>query len=82
GSGGARVLSGVANGVDDDDVVTVSQLRATGLIDYTGKEVGAVTYDTGLNFDTVTFAGTFGTKLQRVAAGEISATSMDAINGS
>ncbi|MBR8140707.1 YadA-like family protein, partial [Burkholderia cenocepacia] len=82
GSDGARVLSGVANGVDDDDVVTVSQLRATGLIDYTGKEVGAVTYDSGLNFDTVTFAGTFGTKLQRVAAGEISATSMDAINGS
>ncbi|AMU12228.1 YadA-like family protein [Burkholderia cenocepacia] len=82
GTGGARVLSGVANGVDDDDVVTVSQLRATGLIDYTGKEVGAVTYDSGLNFDTVTFAGTFGTKLQRVAAGEISATSMDAINGS
>ncbi|WP_322035497.1 ESPR-type extended signal peptide-containing protein [Burkholderia cenocepacia] len=82
GAGGARVLSGVANGVDDDDVVTVSQLRATGLIDYTGKEVGAVTYDSGLNFDTVTFAGTFGTKLQRVAAGEISATSMDAINGS
>ncbi|MDT6998046.1 ESPR-type extended signal peptide-containing protein [Burkholderia cenocepacia] len=82
GTGGARVLSGVANGVDDDDVVTVSQLRATGLIDYTGKEVGAVTYDSGLNFDTVTFAGTFGTKLQRVAAGEISATSTDAINGS
>nr|WP_230462194.1 YadA-like family protein [Burkholderia cenocepacia] len=82
GNSGARVLSGVANGVDDDDVVTVSQLRATGLIDYTGKEVGAVTYDTGLNFDTVTFAGTFGTKLQRVAAGEISATSMDAVNGS
>nr|WP_249185211.1 YadA-like family protein [Burkholderia cenocepacia] len=82
GADGARVLSGVANGVDDDDVVTVSQLRATGLIDYTGKEVGAVTYDSGLNFDTVTFAGTFGTKLQRVAAGEISATSMDAVNGS
>ncbi|WP_229278289.1 YadA-like family protein [Burkholderia cenocepacia] len=82
GTAGARVLSGVANGVDDDDVVTVSQLRATGLIDYTGKEVGAVTYDSGLDFDTVTFAGTFGTKLQRVAAGEISATSMDAVNGS
>ncbi|WP_258181087.1 ESPR-type extended signal peptide-containing protein [Burkholderia multivorans] len=82
GTGGARVLSGVANGVNDDDAVTVSQLRATGLIDYTGKEVGAVTYDSGLGFDTVTFAGTFGTKLQRVAAGEISATSMDVINGS
>nr|WP_319993661.1 YadA-like family protein [Burkholderia cenocepacia] len=82
GSGGTlRKLSGVANGVDDDDVVTVSQLRATGLIDYTGKEVGAVTYDNGLSFDSVTFAGSNGTVLHRVAAGEVSATSMDAING-
>nr|WP_254597687.1 YadA-like family protein [Burkholderia lata] len=82
GSGGARVLSGVANGVQDDDVVTVSQLRATGLIDYTGKEVGAVTYDSGLSFDSVTFAGTDGTVLRQVAAGMISATSMEAVNGS
>ncbi|WP_430507546.1 ESPR-type extended signal peptide-containing protein [Burkholderia sp. BCCCDS16] len=82
GSGGLRTLSGVANGVGDDDVVTVSQLRATGLIDYTGKEVGAVTYDSGLSFDSVTFAGSNGTVLHRVGAGEISATSMDAVNGS
>ncbi|MDN7695842.1 ESPR-type extended signal peptide-containing protein [Burkholderia cenocepacia] len=83
GAGGAlRTLSGVANGVDDDDVVTVSQLRATGLIDYTGKEVGAVTYDSGLSFDSVTFAGSNGTVLHRVAAGEVSASSMDAVNGS
>ncbi|MCA7970315.1 YadA-like family protein [Burkholderia sp. AU39826] len=81
GSGGPRVLSGVANGVNDDDVVTVSQLRATGLIDYTGKEVGAVTYDSGLSFDSVTFAGTDGTVLRQVAAGQISATSMEAVNG-
>ncbi|MBR8095541.1 YadA-like family protein [Burkholderia cenocepacia] len=83
GAGGAlRTLTGVANGVDDDDVVTVSQLRATGLIDYTGKEVGAVTYDSGLSFDSVTFAGSNGTVLHRVAAGEVSKTSMDAVNGS
>ncbi|WP_346269894.1 YadA-like family protein [Burkholderia cenocepacia] len=82
GSGGPRVLSGVANGVHDDDVVTISQLRATGLIDYTGKEVGAVTYDTGLSFDSVTFAGTNGTVLRQVAAGAINATSMEAVNGS
>jgi len=82
GSGGPRVLSGVANGVHDDDAVTISQLRATGLIDYTGKEVGAVTYDSGLSFDSVTFAGTNGTVLRQVAAGAISATSMEAINGS
>ncbi|CAB3750277.1 hypothetical protein LMG29660_01225 [Burkholderia puraquae] len=81
GSGGPRVLSGVANGVDDDDVVTVSQLRATGLIDYTGKEVGAVTYDSGLSFDSVTFAGTDGTVLKQVAAGFIGRDSMEAVNG-
>ncbi|AOL05815.1 hypothetical protein WI95_17385 [Burkholderia contaminans] len=82
GSGGLRKLTGVANGVADDDVVTMSQLRATGLIDYTGKEVGAVTYDTGLSFDSVTFAGSNGTVLHRVAAGEISEKSQDAVNGS
>ncbi|WP_438357132.1 YadA family autotransporter adhesin [Burkholderia cenocepacia] len=82
GTGGLRTLSGVANGVNDDDVVTVSQLRATGLIDYTGKEVGAVTYDSGLSFDSVTFAGTNGTVLKQVAAGKISADSMEAVNGS
>ncbi|MEK7886821.1 ESPR-type extended signal peptide-containing protein [Burkholderia contaminans] len=81
GSGGPRVLSGVANGVHDDDVVTVSQLRATGLIDYTGKEVGAVTYDSGLSFDSVTFSGTNGTVLKQVAAGFIGRDSMEAVNG-
>ncbi|WP_430507213.1 ESPR-type extended signal peptide-containing protein [Burkholderia sp. BCCCDS15] len=81
GSGGPRVLSGVANGVHDDDVVTVSQLRATGLIDYTGKEVGAVTYDSGLSFDSVTFSGTNGTVLKQVAAGFVGRDSMEAVNG-
>ncbi|MDN7586083.1 ESPR-type extended signal peptide-containing protein [Burkholderia seminalis] len=78
GAGGAlRTLTGVANGVEEDDVVTVSQLRATGLIDYTGKEVGAVTYDLGLSFDTVTFAGSNGTLLSNVKAG---VADMDAVN--
>ncbi|WP_333993066.1 ESPR-type extended signal peptide-containing protein [Burkholderia orbicola] len=81
GSGGPRVLSGVANGVHDDDVVTISQLRATGLIDYLGKEVGAVTYDTGLSFDSVTFSGTNGTVLKQVAAGRVDHGSMEAVNG-
>ncbi|WP_080428903.1 YadA family autotransporter adhesin [Burkholderia ubonensis] len=82
GTGGARTLSGIANGVNDDEAVTIAQLRATGLIDYTGKEVGAVTYDSGMSFDTVTLAGAFGTSLRNVAAGEVSANSMDAVNGS
>ncbi|RQV37246.1 adhesin [Burkholderia cenocepacia] len=81
GTNGPRVLAGVKNGVDDDDVVTVSQLRATGLIDYTGKEVGAVTYDSGLSFDSVTFAGTNGTVLKRVAAGLVDRGSTEAVNG-
>ncbi|WP_175778198.1 ESPR-type extended signal peptide-containing protein [Burkholderia cenocepacia] len=82
GAGGSlRTLSGVANGVDDDDVVTVSQLRATGLIDYAGKEVGAVTYDSGLSFDSVTFAGSNGTVLKQVAAGTIERGGMEAVNG-
>ncbi|WP_322039964.1 YadA-like family protein [Burkholderia diffusa] len=82
GTGGTRTLSGIANGVNDDEAVTIAQLRATGLIDYTGKEVGAVTYDSGLSFDSVTFAGALGTTLRGVAAGEVSANSMEAINGS
>ncbi|WP_175909038.1 YadA-like family protein [Burkholderia sp. BCC1640] len=82
GTGGTRTLSGIANGVNDDEAVTIAQLRATGLIDYTGKEVGAVTYDSGLSFDRVTFAGALGTTLRGVAAGEVSANSMEAINGS
>ncbi|WP_081081118.1 ESPR-type extended signal peptide-containing protein [Burkholderia territorii] len=82
GTGGARTLSGIANGVNDDEAVTIAQLRATGLIDYTGKEVGAVTYDSGMSFDTVTLAGALGTSLRNVAQGEVSANSMDAVNGS
>ncbi|WP_436407860.1 beta strand repeat-containing protein [Burkholderia orbicola] len=81
GTDGPRVLAGVKNGEDDDDVVTVSQLRATGLIDYTGKEVGAVTYDSGLSFDSVTFSGTNGTVLRKVAAGLVDRDSMEAVNG-
>nr|WP_322107576.1 YadA-like family protein [Burkholderia anthina] len=81
GAGGNRMLSGVAPGVNDSDAVTIAQLRATGLIDYTGKEIGAVTYD-DLSLDAVTFGGTNGSKLQMVAAGAVNATSMDAINGS
>ncbi|KVE08137.1 ESPR-type extended signal peptide-containing protein [Burkholderia anthina] len=80
GTAGARKLSGVANGVNDDDVVTIAQLRATGLIDYTGKEVAAVTYD-DISLGSVTFGGTGGTKLLNVAPGLIAAGSMEAVNG-
>nr|WP_241332151.1 ESPR-type extended signal peptide-containing protein [Burkholderia cenocepacia] len=81
GTDGARTLSGVANGRNDDDAVTIAQLKATGLIDYTGKEIAAVTYD-DIMLGSVTFGGTGGTALHNVAPGLIAANSMDAVNGS
>lgn len=60
--------------------MTVAQLKATGLIDYTGKELGAVVYD-GIDLDSVTFGGSTGTKLLNVAPGRIESGSMDAVNG-
>ncbi len=80
GTGGSRTLSGVANGVNDDDAVTIAQLKATGLIDYTGKEIAAVTYD-DITLGSVTFGGTGGTVLHNVGAGLIASGSMDAVNG-
>ncbi|KVL35518.1 hypothetical protein WS97_14420 [Burkholderia territorii] len=80
GTGGPRTLSGVGNGVNDDDAVTIAQLKATGLIDYTGKELGAVVYD-GIDLDSVTFGGVNGTALHNVAPGLIASGSMDAVNG-
>ncbi|VBB15632.1 YadA family autotransporter adhesin [Burkholderia stabilis] len=78
--GNSRTLSGVANGVNDDDAVTIAQLKATGLIDYTGKEIAAVTYD-DITLGSVTFGGTGGTVLHNVGAGLIASGSMDAVNG-
>ncbi|VWB96364.1 ESPR-type extended signal peptide-containing protein [Burkholderia metallica] len=81
GTAGARKLSGVANGVNDDDAVTIAQLKATGLIDYTGREIAAVTYD-DISLASVTFGGSAGTRLLNVAPGLIAAGSMEAVNGS
>ncbi|KWH12447.1 hypothetical protein WT59_16830 [Burkholderia territorii] len=80
GTAGPRTLSGVGNGVNDDDAVTIAQLKATGLIDYTGKELGAVVYD-GIDLASVTFGGVGGTALHNVAPGLIASGSMDAVNG-
>ncbi|MCA8274957.1 YadA-like family protein [Burkholderia sp. AU30280] len=80
GTTGNRTLSGVANGVNDDDAVTIAQLKATGLIDYTGKEIAAVTYD-DISLASVTFGGSAGTTLLNVAPGLIAAGSMEAVNG-
>ncbi|EDZ99299.1 YadA domain protein, partial [Burkholderia sp. H160] len=80
GTDGTRTLTGVANGVNDTDAVTVAQLKSSGLVDSTGKALNAVAYD-DLTLANVTFGGVNGTVLDQVAAGVISANSMQAVNG-
>ncbi|WP_277625665.1 YadA-like family protein [Burkholderia stabilis] len=85
-------LSNVAAGTADTDAVNVAQLKDAGLVapvDPTNPGSGlaslAVTYgknaDGSANFDSVSLKGTAGTTITNVAAGAVSATSTDAING-
>ncbi|KVV48421.1 hypothetical protein WT27_04070 [Burkholderia territorii] len=80
GTNGARTLSGVANGVNDDEAVTLAQLKASGLVDKDGKELGAVVYD-DLSLASATLGGVNGTVLRNIAPGLIASGSMDAVNG-
>ncbi|MET1475510.1 MULTISPECIES: YadA-like family protein [Burkholderia] len=87
-------LKNVADGVERHDAINLGQLQDAGLVapvDPTNPGAGltstAVTYDRhadgSVNFDQITLkGGADGTKLSNVAAGEVSATSTDAINGS
>ncbi|CAB3763066.1 adhesin [Burkholderia sp. MSh2] len=81
GSSGTRVLTGLSNGVDDTDAVTIAQLKATGLVDPSGKPLGAVVYD-DLTLARATLGGIGGTVLDNVAAGAIAEGSLQAVNGS
>ncbi|WP_256990145.1 YadA-like family protein [Burkholderia sp. AU15512] len=86
-------LKNVADGTDRHDAINLGQLQDAGLVapvDPTNPGAGltstAVTYDKAAdgsaNFDQITLkGGADGTKLTNVAAGEVSATSTDAING-
>ncbi|KVL35528.1 hypothetical protein WS97_14470 [Burkholderia territorii] len=80
GTNGARTLSGVANAANDDEAVTLAQLKASGLVDKDGKELGAVVYD-DLSLASATLGGVNGTVLHNVAPGLIASGSMDAVNG-
>lgn len=81
GNGAARRLTGVENGVADDDAVTIAQLKATGLIDPNdGRALGALVYD-GLDLGRATLGGINGTVLANVGNGLIGKGSMEAING-
>nr|WP_310640641.1 YadA-like family protein [Burkholderia cenocepacia] len=87
-------LKNVADGVDRHDAINLGQLQDAGLVapvDPTNPGAGltstAVTYDKNaddsVNFGQITLkGGADGTKLTNVAAGDVSATSKDAINGS
>jgi autotransporter adhesin len=81
GSAGAeRQLTNVAAGTAATDAVNVAQLQ--GVFDRVDALAGAaVSYDTA-NRDTLTLAGTNGTTITNVAAGQVNATSTDAVNGS
>ncbi len=82
GGDGNRRLSGVANGLNDDEVVTIAQLRAAGAIDpVSGETLSVLTYD-GASLSRASLGGTGGTVLDKVAAGQIAQFSMEAVNGS
>ncbi|WP_295184629.1 YadA-like family protein [uncultured Brevundimonas sp.] len=80
GSAGAeRQLTNVAAGTAATDAVNVAQLQ--GVSDRVDALAGtAVSYDTTTR-DTLTLAGANGTTITNVAAGQVNATSTDAVNG-
>jgi len=81
GTGGARRLGGVANGVDDHDAVTLAQLKAAGLYDpTTGTALSALVYDDA-SLDRATLGGLNGTVIANLGNGLIAAGSMEAVNG-
>ncbi|WKU20473.1 ESPR-type extended signal peptide-containing protein [Advenella alkanexedens] len=83
GTDGVRTLTGLKDGelsATSTDAVTGKQLNATNQSIATLSD-NAVQYD-GADKSTVTLGGTTGTTLDNVKAGTVSASSMQAINGS
>ena len=77
-------LSNVKAGVDDMDAVNVAQLKAAGLTtDESGNATNAfVAYDDTTKDKISLGGGAAGTTLTNVAAGAVSESSTDAVNGS
>ncbi|WJF90753.1 ESPR-type extended signal peptide-containing protein [Paraburkholderia bonniea] len=80
GTTGPRVLSGIGNGTNDTDAVSIAQLKSVGLIDPSGKLMASVVYD-DLTLGHVTLGGSYGTVIGNVADGLVAAGSKEAING-
>ncbi len=76
-------LTNVAAGSANADAVNVKQLKDLGAsFDTSGNATSAfVAYDDASNA-TVSLKGTGGTKIRNVAAGSVSASSLEAVNGS
>jgi autotransporter adhesin len=81
GADGLRTLTGVANGVNDSDAVTIAQLRAVGALDPThGKLLSVLTYDNDA-LARATLGGSQGTVVANLANGYVGFGSKEAING-
>lgn len=81
GSAGRRRVAGLANGLNDDEAVTVAQLKAAGVLDpASGSILSALTYD-DTSLATATLGGTRGTVIDNLADGQVTAASVQAING-
>ncbi len=81
-TGATRQVVNVAAGTQATDAVNYAQLQAAGLtVDSSGNATNSfVAYD-DMAQGKVTLAGASGTKLSNVAAGSVSASSKDAVNG-
>ncbi|MFM0734111.1 YadA-like family protein [Paraburkholderia sediminicola] len=96
-AGAERRVTNVAAGSAATDAVNVSQLMSedakvnqntsditnlnTQITTINGQMAGAVVYDSSAH-DVVTLGGKKGTKITNLTAGDVSATSTDAVNGS
>lgn len=74
-----RRIVNVADGVADNDVVTIAQLKSSSLWDDDGNALTALTYSNDRS--EVALTGINGTRLMNVADGIIAPGSRDAING-
>ncbi|MGF6761523.1 autotransporter adhesin [Paraburkholderia sp. GAS33] len=84
GTAGTRQLKGVSAGTANTDAVNVAQLKAAGLnVDTSGNATNAfVAYDDTSKGKVTLAGGASGTTITDVKAGALSASSMDAVNGS
>lgn len=81
GTAGRRRLGGLANGLQDNEAVTIAQLKAAGALDPTsGTLLTVLTYD-DTSLATAKLAGVHGTVISNLADGQVASGSMQAING-